>query len=208
MNKEVLNLSFAWSFPVFLLHFPPKLGSFLPNILKIFGFSLSVSHWIRRFFIDWSCIFLIISSGLGVWYLGIWFFFLTFLFVSRKFFHPFHKSNTKQYWWNIGSTELAPKKEGNCNVVATWPRHVISLVITLNDIPLSPPIALTYHFCSWRLALSMHQTSFIYLLGINSPSSHCWNVPSRHPYCHPTIFPFVGKRSSLIQFRSELDLLL
>ena len=33
-----------------------------------------------------------------------------------------------------------------CNVVATWPCHVISLVITLNNIPLSPPIALTYHF--------------------------------------------------------------
>ena len=33
-----------------------------------------------------------------------------------------------------------------CNVVATWPHHVISFIITLNDIPLSPPIALTYHF--------------------------------------------------------------
>ena len=84
-----------------------------------------------------------------------------------------------------------------CNVVATWPRHVISLVITLNDIPLSPPIALTYHFCSWWLAFLMHQTSFIYLLGIDSPSSHRWDAPSRHPYCHPTIFPFVGNATFL-----------
>ena len=31
-----------------------------------------------------------------------------------------------------------------CNVVATWPRHMISLVIPPNDIPISPAIALTY----------------------------------------------------------------
>ena len=30
--------------------------------------------------------------------------------------------------------------------MAMWPRHVILLVITLNNIPLSPPIVLTYHF--------------------------------------------------------------
>ena len=42
--------------------------------------------------------------------------------------------------------ELVPKKEGNFNVVVTWPRHVILLVITLNDILLSLLIVLTYHF--------------------------------------------------------------
>ena len=136
------------------------------------------------------------------------FFFSTFLLVGRKFFHLFHESNTKQCWWNICSTEFTPKKKGNCNVVATWPCHVISLVITLNNILLSPPITLIYHFYSWRLTLLMHPTSFIYLLKIDSPSSYCWNVPSRHPYYHPTIFPFVGKRPSLIWFRWELDLLL
>ena len=92
--------------------------------------------------------------------------------------------------------------------MATWPCHVILLVITLNNILPSPPIALTYHFCFWRLALSMHQTSFIYLLKIDFSSSHCWNAPSRLFYCPPIIFPFVGKRPSLIQFRWELDLLL
>ena len=41
-------------------------------------------------------------------------------------------------------TKIALKKKGNCNVVATWPRHVILLVITSNNISLSPPIALTH----------------------------------------------------------------
>ena len=106
---------------VFLPRLPSGLGGFSPNTLRIFRFSSSVSHWVRRFFINQSCIFLIVPSGLGVWYLGIWFFFLTSLLVGRKFFHPFHESNTKQRWWNIRSTELAPKKEGNYNFVATWP---------------------------------------------------------------------------------------
>ena len=43
-------------------------------------------------------------------------------------------------------TEFAPKKEGNYNVVATWPRHMIPLVILTNNILLSSLIALTYHF--------------------------------------------------------------
>ena len=42
-------------------------------------------------------------------------------------------------------TELAPKKKGNCNVVATWPYHMISLVMTSNNIWLSLLIALTYY---------------------------------------------------------------
>ena len=120
-SKEVLDFSPAWSFPVFFPCLPPRLGGFLLNTLRIFWFSSSVSHWVRRFFIDRSRIFLIVPSGLGAWYLGIWFFFLTFLLVGKKFFHPFHKSNTKRRWWNIRSTELTPKKKGNCNVVATWP---------------------------------------------------------------------------------------
>ena len=41
-------------------------------------------------------------------------------------------------------TELAPKKESNCNVVAIWPRHMILLVISSNDILLSLLIALIY----------------------------------------------------------------
>ena len=32
-----------------------------------------------------------------------------------------------------------------CNVVAIWPRHVILLVITSNNILLRLPIVLTYH---------------------------------------------------------------
>ena len=123
--------------------------------------------------------------------------------------------------WGLASSSCSPMglaggllqgfcqaRDPECNVVATWPYHMILLVITLNNIPLSPPIALIYHFCSWRLAFLMHQTSFINLLEIDSLSSHRWNAPSHHPYYHPTIFPFVGKRLSLIWFRWELDLLL
>ena len=82
--------------------FPPRLPSrlegFSPNILRIFRFSSSVSHWVKRFIIDWSRIFFIVPLGLGAWYLRIWFFFLTFLFVGRRFFYLFHKSNTKRRW--------------------------------------------------------------------------------------------------------------
>ena len=45
-------------------------------------------------------------------------------------------------------TELAPKKESNCNVVAMWLHHVISLVIISNDILLSPLIALNHYLVS------------------------------------------------------------
>ena len=34
------------------------------------------------------------------------------------------------------------------NIVATWPRHVISLVISSNNIPLSPLISFAYHLLS------------------------------------------------------------
>ena len=71
-------------------------------------------------------------------------FFLSFLFVGKRFFSPIPWN--KRRWWNIHSMELTPKKEGNYNVVATWPCHVILLVITSNNILLSLPIALTYYF--------------------------------------------------------------
>ena len=44
--------------------------------------------------------------------------------------------------------ELVPKKEGNSNIMAIWPCHVILLVISSNNIPLSLPIAFTYHLIS------------------------------------------------------------
>ena len=66
-------------------------------------------------------------------------------------------------------------------------RHVISLVITSNDIPLSPPIALTYRpipdGSPSRLTFLVHQTSFIY----------CWKSASyiafvgKHSLCYPTV---------------------
>ena len=83
--------------------------------------------------------------------------------------------------------------------MARWPCHVISLVIIPNEIPLSPPIALTYHLVSngspfWytkpHSSIVGNQLSYIALL--KSP---------------PATIPFVGKRTSrytsviLLQFR-------
>ena len=78
------------------------------------------------------------------------------------------------------STELVPKKEGNSNVVATWPRHVISLVITSNDIPLSSLIALTILFLTAYFFDILNHIHL--LLEIVLPTSHCWEAyqPSSH----------------------------
>ena len=86
------------------------------------------------------------------------------------------------------STELTPKKEGNCNIVATWPRHVILLVIASNKIPLSLPIALTY-------CLVPDGSSFWYT------KSHSSIVGNRLFYISllkspPAAIPFVGKHTS------------
>ena len=102
------------------------------------------------------------------------------------------------------STKLAPKKEGNCNVVATWPHHVILLVISSNNIPLSLPIALTYCFDGSSFWYTKPHSSII---GNQLPTLHCWEaLPAaipfvrKHSHCHSTIFPFVGKQPSLIWF--------
>ena len=73
------------------------------------------------------------------------------------------------------------------NVVATWLRHMISLVITFNDIPLSLPITLTYHLVPddspfWctkpHLSIIGNWPSYIALLG---------SVPA--------VILFIGKRT-------------
>ena len=86
------------------------------------------------------------------------------------------------------STKLVPKKESNCNVVSTWPHHVISLVIKSNNISLSPPIALTY-------CLVSDGSSFQYT------KLHSSIVGNRLFYIAllrslPAAIPFVGKRIS------------
>ena len=43
-----------------------------------------------------------------------------------------------------------------------WPCHVILLVITSNNISLSPPISITYHFDTDGSLFLIYQTSFIY----------------------------------------------
>ena len=105
--------------------------------------------------------------------------------------------------------ELAPKKEGNCNIVAMWPRHMISLVIPSNDILLSPPIALIYRLNGSLFWYTKPHSSII---RNRLPTLPCWEalpatipfVGKRSPrdsYRHPIIFPFFGKQLSLIWFR-------
>ena len=71
--------------------------------------------------------------------------------------------------------------------MATWPCHVILLVITSNDIPLSPPIALTHR-------LIPNDSLFRYT------KPHLSIVGNRLSYIAllrsaPAAIPFVGKRS-------------
>ena len=76
--------------------------------------------------------------------------------------------------------------ENTCNIVATWPRYVISLVIIPNEIPLSPLIALTYclvpdgspfWYTKPHLSIVGNRLSYIALLGSAPaaihPSSYC-----------------------------------
>ena len=96
------------------------------------------------------------------------------------------------------SMELAPKKKGNCNVVATWPRHMISLVIISNDIPLSPPIALTYYLVpdgSPFQYTKPHSAIFgnwlSYIAVIEKPTSCyliCWETLPPSSYCNFDIY--------------------
>ena len=90
--------------------------------------------------------------------------------------------------------------------MATWPRHVISLVIISNNILLSPPIALTYclipdgsPFQYTKSHLSIVGTWLSYIALLRSLSAAIPFVGKRSHH-HPTIFPFVGKRPSLIWF--------
>ena len=81
---------------VFLLSYLTGLGGFLPIACSsILWFSSLVSHWDRRVFTNWSRVFLILPSKLGgCSHLRNWFFLLTFLSIGRRFFQPFHVSDT------------------------------------------------------------------------------------------------------------------
>ena len=115
-------------------------------------------------------------------------FFLTFLFINRRFFHPFHKSNIKQYWWNIHLTEFVLKKKGNYNIVVTWSGHMILLIITFNNILLSLPITLIYHFVPDGLLLQCTK-SYSYI---------CWKLTFFHYITE--IFPAIIFTIILLSF--------
>ena len=89
------------------------------------------------------------------------------------------------------------KKKGNCNVVATWFHHVISLVIPSNDIPLNLPIALTYCLIPDG-SLFWYTKPHLSIIGNRLPILHCWEVhkPLSHLLRSPlAAILFVGKRS-------------
>ena len=80
----------------------------------------------------------------------------------------------------------------NYNVVATWPRHMISLVIISNNITLSPPIVLTYHlilnsslFWYTKSYLSIVGNQFLYIALIKSALAAIPFV-RKHFLRHPT----------------------
>ena len=141
---------------------------------------------------------------LGVWYLGIWFFLFTFISDRQEIFSLISRNKYQTILKDYASTELAPKKKGNCNVVATWLRHVILLVITSNNIPLSPTVALSIalflisHFM-------IHQTPFIYCWEsvflywiVEKWTSHysiCWEALFPSSYCN---FDFYSSTSRLL----------
>ena len=82
------------------------------------------------------------------------------------------------------SSELAPKKEGNCNAVATK----ITWLHLSTGIPLSLPIAFTYQLIP--IGLFPDTLNLIYLLlRIGFPTSHCWEA-------HQPLSPAVILQSS------------
>ena len=104
--------------------------------------------------------------------------------------------------------ELYPK----CNVVATWPCHVISLVIIPNNIALSPPIALTYYlvldgspfwYTKPHSSIVGNRLSYIALLrslpAAIPPSSYC-SFDSYLPTSR-----FVGTRPFFIRIRWDSE---
>ena len=95
---------------------------FPPTYLTSLRFSSSVSHWVRRFFIDGSRIVLIVPAGLGAWYSGILFFLLTCLSVGR-FLHPFHEPipNIVDGSYAQRSSRLRRKA-----IVMSWPRDPVT----------------------------------------------------------------------------------
>ena len=91
--------------------------------------------------------------------------------------------------------------------MATWPCHVISLVIPSNDIPLSLPITLTYYlvpdgssfWCTIPYS-SIIGNCLSYIVLLKSPLAAILFVEKRS-LRHPSILPFIGKQPSLIRFR-------
>ena len=94
------------------------------------------------------------------------------------------------------STELVPKKESNCNVVATWLCHVILLIIISNNILLSPLIALTNYlipddssFWYTKPHLSIVENRLFYIALLRSAPAAILFV-GKHSLHHPIAVSF------------------
>ena len=82
--------------------------------------------------------------------------------------------------------------------MATWLCHVILLIITSNIIPLSPPIAFTYHLVSdgslfWytKLYLSIIGNCFSYIVLLKSILAVIPFV-GKHTICHYTLLGLIS----------------
>ena len=92
--------------------------------------------------------------------------------------------------------EFAPKKKDNYNIVAMWPHYMILLIVTSNDIPLSPSIALAYYlvpdgsfFGTLNLIHLLLEIGILYCIIEKLISRYliCWKAYQQLSY-------FVGKR--------------
>ena len=79
--------------------------------------------------------------------------------------------------------------------MATWPRHVISLVISTNDIPLNLSIVLTYHFLPDGFFFDILNSIYL-LLGIGFLILHYWEAYQPLSYLLGSAFSVI-----LLQFQ-------
>ena len=211
----------------------PIRSGLLTNLTSsAFGFPPQLSHWVRRFFINSMLIDLLVfllssPTGLGGFSLidcscinphrplGARSMILRNLVFSPHL--PIYRQEVFSTVPQIGyttsiamrSSELAPKKEGNCNAVATK----ITWLHLSTGISLSQPIAFTYQLIPNGLLPNTPNRIHL-LLGIGFPSSHCWNVPARYPtavsvptHQHPVCWDSTFLHLDLLKFGSPHEVL-
>ena len=102
------------------------------------------------------------------------------------------------YFIFVPIKNLQVNENHECNVVVTWPRHMISFVITSSKILLSSSITFTYHFIPngtpfWymKLHLSMIENRFTYIALLNSaPATILFD--EKRTICYNTLLRFIS----------------